>query len=525
MSKYFRPPMIRRYGLVLLGVAIALGAKILLDPYIAAEEPFLLFLAVVTLSAWYGGFVPGFLATLLAALTAEYFFIGPYFTFEPHHFIDDPRLMLFVLEGIVVSLLVSRVHAAMAQRRLSQRRYQQIVETAEEGIWLLDPRWTTRFANAAMASMLGFQPSDILNQSIFEFMDADDQRSIRNLLQPGQSRAGRRHEIKFRRRDGAPLWTFVSGSAMTDEDDDFTGCLLMVTDISARKSVEQELARHRDHLEELVLRRTEALQESYERLRLSERMAMLGTLSAGLGHDMGNLLMPLRVRLDAIESRGMPHELEEDVQAIRASTEYLQRLTNGLRLLTLNPDESGRSGESTDLRAWWLDVASFYKNALPRGAALESQFAEHAEFVRVPRHLLTQAVFNLVHNAGQALDSRNALDPRNDGKRGKVVVWAQPDDDGRRVRLGVTDDGPGMSEDVKRRCLEPFFTTKTPDKSSGLGLALVRLIVQRVGGSIEIDSHPGRGTTFVLTLPARANEEPRRQSLARAVSEPNPAGA
>lgn len=491
MSKYLRPPMMRRYGLVLLGVSVAVGLKILLDPFISAEEPFLLFLAIVSLSAWYGGFVPGLLATLLAAFAAEYFFIGPYFTFEPRHLIDDPRLALFILEGCVVSGLAARVHAAIAQRRQSQHRYQRIVEVAQEGIWLLDQRWNTRFVNVAMATMLGYQPDNMMSRSIFEFADDDEECSVRDAFAMAEGSAGRKHEVKFRCRTGAVLWTIVSSSPISDEDEDFTGCLAMVTDITARKAAERELTAHREHLELLVSQRTLALEESYERLRLSERMAMLGTLSAGLGHDLGNLLLPLRVRLDSIASRDLSHELEDDVAAIRASTDYLQRLTNGLRLLTLNPDEGGRAGEMTELHSWWLDVASFFKNALPRSTVLENRFAGDVGVVRLPRHLLTQAVFNLVHNSGQALD----------GKRGKVTVWADPADDGRRVRLGVTDDGPGMSEETKRRCMEPFFTTKA-DKSTGLGLALVRLIVQKAGGSIEIESQVGQGTSFILTLPA-----------------------
>jgi PAS domain S-box-containing protein len=511
--------MILRYGLVLLGVAIALATKIVLDPFISAEEPFLLFLAVVSLSAWYGGLVPGLLATAMAAVAAEYFFIAPYFSLEPQHFLNDPRLMLFVLEGAVVSLLTARVHEAIAQRRRTQQRYQRIVETAEEGIWLLDQRWNTRFVNVAMAAMLGLQPTDMLSRSIFEFIDDEDRTALAEALTTDSSKSSRRHEVKFRASYGAPLWTVLTSSPISDDEDDFTGWLAMVTDISAQKRAEHELAKHRDHLELMVAQRTRALEDSYERLRLSERMAMLGTLSAGLGHDVGNLLLPLRVRLDAIESRELPSEMKEDVQAIRSTAEYLQRLTNGLRLLTLNPDDAARSSQITDLRVWWLEVASFLKNALPRGTVLENRFASDAASVNVPQHLLTQAVFNLVHNAGQALQ----------GKRGSVMVWSDPASAAvnghRRMRLGVSDDGPGMSDEVKRRCLEPFFTTESTGKSSGLGLALVHLIVQKVGGTVEIDSAPGRGTTFVLTLPADASEQLSRPGRVTVVTEPKLAEA
>jgi signal transduction histidine kinase len=278
------------------------------------------------------------------------------------------------------------------------------------------------------------------------------------------------------------------------------GFYVMVNDVSERKRSEAELLNHRERLEELVSQRTGELQETHERLRLSERMAALGTLSAGLGHDMGNLLLPLRLRIDSMITKGVPESTREDLDAIRKCAEYLQRLANGLRLFALDPDKSDTAVERTDLHEWWPDVYTFFKNALPRHIALEHRFAPDLPPVRVPRPNLTQALFNLVQNAGDAMKSR---------EEGRVTITAELGSDQDTIRLMISDDGPGMKPEVKRRCLEPFFTTKTRGISTGLGLALVHGIVQKAGGNIEIDSEIGRGTTFVLTLPvAHAGECP-----------------
>jgi len=483
-------------------VGLALLVDFVLDPLIEVETPFLLFCSAIFLSAWFGGLRPGLVATALAAVVANYFFIAP------HHKFEALGLAIFVLEGSLISWFAAIAHHALFERKQAQEQYKQIVETGEEGIWLLDRDWRITFANPAIAAMLGYETREMVGRPIFEFMDRPDQPGAQGRLERADRLSGDRHEFKFRHSTGIEIWAIVSTSPIR-KNGEHSGALAMLTDISARKLAEQELARHRDHLEELVSERTRELEESLERLRLSERMAALGTLSAGLGHDMGNLLMPLRVRLDCLEAKGLPPDLGEDLQAIRTVADYLQRLTNGLRLMALNPDDGVGHGEATDLNEWWRDVETFFKNALPRRSTLQRRFVENLSAVAIPRHLLTQAVFNLVHNSGEAMQ----------GHPGQVTVWAEPGESPRTIRLGVSDNGPGMTPETKRRCLEPFFSTKTGSRSTGLGLALVYLIVKKAGGSIEIDSQEGRGTTFVLnvpvsvTVPARPQPQPAGQSI------------
>jgi signal transduction histidine kinase len=265
-----------------------------------------------------------------------------------------------------------------------------------------------------------------------------------------------------------------------------------------------ELARAHQELQELnaslegrVVQRTQELVDanrelelSHQRLRVSERMAAIGALSAGLGHDMGNLLLPVRARLEAMETRGVPEDLREDVVGIRTSAEYLQRLSRGLRMLSLDPEEG--VSESTDLDAWWRDVLPMLDNVLPPSIDLRVQIEPGLPRVQIAAHSLTQAVFNLVQNAGDAMKAR---------AHGTVTVHAarsasRPG----LVEITVSDDGPGMTAEVAERCLQPFFTTKTRSISTGLGLALVHAIVQRAGGEIQVRSKPGQGASFTLVL-------------------------
>ncbi len=113
----------------------------------------------------------------------------------------------------------------------------------------------------------------------------------------------------------------------------------------------------------------------------------------------------------------------------------------------------------------------------------------------VAPHLLTQAALNLIVNAGESIPASRRQ------RRGRIRLWARSTSDGRAVRLGVTDNGRGMTRHVQRHAFDPFFTTKARSMGTGLGLPLVRKVAERAGGKVELTSAPGKGTTVALVLP------------------------
>lgn len=249
----------------------------------------------------------------------------------------------------------------------------------------------------------------------------------------------------------------------------------------------------RRHLQE-VERRTQELQASQQQLRLAERMAALGTLSAGVGHDMGNLLLPIQAQLESLDLGALPEDVVESIKSIGVCVKHLRRLANGLRLLALDPEQKHASVETTSFGDWWPEIEPVLRNVLPSGAALTCSGREDLPRIRIAPHLLGQVAFNLVQNAADAM--------RAAGRIGNVAITAEPEAGGSRVRIAFADNGPGMTDEIKRRCLEPFFTTKARGISTGLGLSLVHGIVQRCGGELRIESRLGEGTTFAVVLPA-----------------------
>jgi len=295
-------------------------------------------------------------------------------------------------------------------------------------------------------------------------------------------------------RRGETAWVELRGKVFVDAQQQPTRMAGVCMDITDRKRTEADLAEYRVRLEELVEQRTAELQASHEKLRLSDRLASIGTLAAGLGHDMGNLLLPIRARLASLESMNLPPAAQQDIDAVKNAGDYLKRLSQGLRLFALDPGEQ-REGESTHLSAWWLDVSPFLRNILPKQVMFDASIPENVPAINIPPHTFTQVVYNLFQNAGDAMRPR---------ERGNVQLRVVGDQASEVVLVEVSDDGPGMTEEVQRRCLEPFYTTRTRRISTGLGLALVHGAVTNAGGSVEVQSQVGKGTTFRLHIPRAA---------------------
>ncbi|MBL9121150.1 MAG: response regulator [Phycisphaerae bacterium] len=311
--------------------------------------------------------------------------------------------------------------------------------------------------------------------------------------------------IRTHPRFGRTAIIFISAVYLTDADllrgydlgaVDYIPVPIVPEVLKAKVSVFAELFRKTSELRRLngeLERRLAELDRSNERLRFADRMATIGTLAAGLGHDMGNLLLPVRMRLDSLTGCDLASEARDDVAAIREATEYLQRLARSLRLLALDTDVEHSVEPSTNLGQWWRETEVLLRNAVGRNAELAVCIPEHLPEVRLDKAGLTQVVFNLIQNAHDAL--KGVAD-------GKIVVSAVGSPDEQWVVLDVADNGPGMSEEACRRCLEPFFTTKTRELGTGLGLALVNGIIKRANGKVYVESRIGRGTTFSMELPA-----------------------
>jgi PAS domain S-box-containing protein len=405
------------------------------------------------------------------------------------HVLPHPEPMRDAAGNVVgaVNLLLDITDQREAER--AQALLAAIVGSSDDAIISksLDGRITSW--NGGAQRIFGYLAEEIIGRPVTTLIPHDrllEEQMILDRLRRGE-RIDHFHTVR-RTKDGRLIDVSLTVSPVRDATGRLIGASKVARDISVEVAARDALQRHQAALEEAVAKRTAELEESHQRLRLSERMASLGTLSAGLGHDMGNLLVPVRVSLEALEEAKLPADARGDVERIRASARYLQQLANGLRMMALDPEGSGPA-EPLHVKTWWNDAYPIARNALPRGVTLEAEVAEDA-WVKISRPALTQAIFNLAQNAGEVLRAR---------PDGRVRVGVERK--GGYVFFSVEDNGPGMTDEVVKRCMEPFFTTKPRAISTGLGLVLVGGIVREAGGSLQIRTELGRGTTFHFALP------------------------
>lgn len=223
-----------------------------------------------------------------------------------------------------------------------------------------------------------------------------------------------------------------------------------------------------------------------------EKMAAFGLLSAGVAHDLGNPLASVEAQLQLLDESSLSTDAAEVVTTVRGELGRLRRL---LRELVDFARRRGTDATLVVVRAAVEDALRVARHdPRMRGVTLETDFDPEAPPVTIVEDHLVQVVLNLLLNSLDAM-------PRG----GRLRVWVGSVED--RVVLRVEDSGSGMERPVLARCFEPLYTTKAPGKGTGLGLSVARDILESAGGTIELHSAPGRGTTVVVTLPTAGGEE------------------
>ena len=425
-----------------------------------------------------------------------------------------------IVGGIETIRDVTDRHLADMALRESEENFRRIVETANEGVWVVDADQKTTFVNRRMATMLGYTPEEMAGRDIEPFVADDSLQAMRRQL--GKLRQGQSNvfEHRLRTRSGEDLWALVSASPLYDASGAYLGTLGMLTDITARKKVEEELAGHRLRLEEAVEIRTRELREQAMELaeaniRLSEldrlKSSFLSTVSHELrtpltsilgfakliARDFGDHFLQLADGNPALENRGK--RVTANLAVVHSEAERLTRLINDV--LDLSRIESGNM--------FWRDArfapaavlekaAGSIRGLLGQRPELTFVFetaADIPELCMDPDQLI-QVAENLLQNAVKFTRS------------GTVRMAARRDGDA--LLLTVADTGIGIPAGELEAIFGKFHQVGRGDtmglgvKGTGLGLAICRQIVRHYGGRIWAASEPGQGSVFTVRLPGCA---------------------
>jgi PAS domain S-box-containing protein len=278
-------------------------------------------------------------------------------------------------------------------------------------------------------------------------------------------------EVQYRHEDGSIRW--LTFRIEPNEEEAASRVVGTVLDVTAARLAERE-------------RRGLA-----ERLQRAQRLETVGQLAGGIAHDFNNVLAVVNLQAElAASTLPADHPAVANLATIRTSLRAAVSITQQL-LLFSRRDVATR--HHLDLNELIDDLRVLLEGATGEAILLSTELDPALPAVIANRGQLEQVLLNLVVNARDATP---------DGGHVAISTRAERDEAGSWAVLSVRDDGAGMPREVRDRAVEPFFTTKEATGGSGLGLSTVHGIVTSLGGTLHIDSAPGRGTEITLRLPA-----------------------
>jgi PAS domain S-box-containing protein len=377
-----------------------------------------------------------------------------------------------------------------AELRASDERYRQIVQTANEGIWVTDEREQVTFANQRLAEMLGCTPEELLSRPARDFVDPADLADHEYRLHLGRRGQPSQFERRLRHKDGRELWTWVSGSPLFDDNGKYRGAFAMFTDVTERRQLESQL-------------------------RQAQKLESVGQLAGGVAHDFNNILAAIMMHLSLLHQN--PSLDEETTEAIKELEVETKRAANLTRQLLMFSRRSIMQPRVVDLNELVQNLLKMLRRLLGENIAITFDSQNELPAVEVDVGMIEQVLMNFAVNARDAMPRGGSLTITTgvvELDEAAVLLHSERRP-GRFVTLTVIDTGVGMEEGTLKRIFEPFFTTKDVGKGTGLGLPTAHGIIKQHHGWIEVRSQPRRGTTFEVFLPAKI--------LSRAAAETPPA--
>ncbi len=264
--------------------------------------------------------------------------------------------------------------------------------------------------------------------------------------------------------------------------------LVHLLDETARRGAELDAERKQQLVEQLE-RALATVEQQEQQLRHSQKMLAVGTLAGGIAHDFNNLLTVIigsceLATLTLARGGDVRPQLEEIAAAVERASSLTRQLLAFGRKQTLQP-------RRVELSALVRELAKLLARVIGEHISLTLELDERPCWLVADPGQLEQVIMNLVVNACDAMPEGGSL---------RVRTRLEPE----TIVLEVADTGVGMPPELLSRIFDPFFTTKEVGKGTGLGLSTVHGIVEQSGGRIEVESEPGRGTRFIVTLPRDA---------------------
>jgi len=470
----FVPPNrapILRYGVAVLSIILALIPALMLSDVF--ESRLVVFAVAIMVSAWYGGWKPGLVATSFALTVSAYFSLAP--GRSPTEYRNAIiHLILFVFVAVLICSFNAALRSAQEGLRKSEVNFRSLVTNAPYGICRCDASGILQSVNPALVSLLGYESAgDLVGRNLIS-LQADPQQwfNIADHFRSTQQFHGLVSD--WLKKDRSIVAVRLSGRAIRDEDH-ATYFELFAEDVTEHRTLEQQL-------------------------RQAQKMEAVGRLAGGIAHDFNNLLMVIsgycEFLLDRIGPdptvRGPAHEIS---RAANRATGLTRQLLAFSRKQMLAP-------KVLDLNAVVTEHLNMLTRLIGEDIDLVMIPGSNLGAVRADPSQIEQVIMNLSVNARDAMPGGGKLtiETANVSVDAAFARTHAPIEPGEYVLLTISDTGVGMNEDTQTHIFDPFFTTKG-SAGTGLGLSMVYGIVKQSGGYIWVQSEPGKGASFEIYLP------------------------
>jgi two-component system NtrC family sensor kinase len=374
---------------------------------------------------------------------------------------------------VVTTAVASQAALALQNARLidllstGKREWEQMVDGISPGICIVDAHGQVRRANRSFATLVGAPVTALAGRHWLMLLPPAWADSVGRVLKtPGVETA----EIRADRR----IYS-VGAHAIRGADDDTV--VLLIEDVTETRRLQEQLIQ-------------------------SEKLSAIGQLIAGVAHELNNPLASVLGFADFLaEASSVPSHLAEPLRVIQQEAQRAAGIVKNLLTFARRQEQERRRLAVGPVLERTVQLINNQLLALKVEPLLVVE--PGLPDIEGNQNQLQQVFLNVINNAAQAIAST--------GRGGTVAIRARPWLDG--IAVDVTDNGPGIPEELQGKIFEPFFTTKAEGQGTGLGLSICLGIVKEHGGNLTMRSTPGHGATFTIELPASGlPEEPARSS-------------
>ncbi|MGA1874608.1 MAG: MASE3 domain-containing protein [bacterium] len=368
--------------------------------------------------------------------------------------------------------------------RESDKKYCQLLENAQEGIWTIDPEGMTTFVNIRITEILGYPADEILGKTISSFMDNRHGEVTKDYFEAYRQSPRERHQFEFLHKNGSLVYTILETSPLINDDGKYNGAMVFLEDVTDRKRAEEEKAK---------------IQAQFVQ---SQKLEAIGLLAGGISHDFNNILATIQGYVTlAVMKTDKAHPLCRDLNQIRLAADRAANLT---RQLLLFSHRKPRELALISLNSTIENLLKMLHRLIGENITVDTDLDAELWPLLIDEGNIEQVIMNIVINARDAMPNggRITIKTQNvtlDETHSRFISQARA---GQFTCLSITDTGIGMNKEIIDRIFEPFFTTKEVGKGTGLGLSVVYGIVKQHQGWINVYSEPGHGTMFKVYLPA-----------------------